>query len=381
MNALLRQCEPEALILGGGPAGAAVAAQLARSGRAVELVEQSAAAHDKVCGEFLSREAVAYLDALGMDLKALGAVPIQGLRLAGRRAIAACELPFPALSLSRRTLDEALLAMAANAGAAIHRGQRVNALTPTASGWTAQLSGGETRSASTFFLATGKHDLASHRRTPGKQNQLVALKMYFRLTPAQQRALDGWVELFLFPGGYAGLQPVETERANLCLLIERKRFAACGHEWSAVLAHLLRNCEPLRERLEGAQPLLAKPLALGWIPYGLLLRTAAPHLWRLGDQAAVIPSFSGDGISIALHSANIAAGLYLRGGTSDEFAQRLAQDLRPSVGFATALSRLMIAAPVLAQAARLWPPLLQFFASRTRIPGSAWSADPLAAGV
>jgi 2-polyprenyl-6-methoxyphenol hydroxylase-like FAD-dependent oxidoreductase len=35
----------DAIVIGGGPAGAAIAIHLARSGRAVELIEQSAAAH------------------------------------------------------------------------------------------------------------------------------------------------------------------------------------------------------------------------------------------------------------------------------------------------------------------------------------------------
>lgn len=369
----------EALVIGGGPAGAAVATRLAQCGRAVELVEQSAAARDKVCGEFLSREAIAYLGAMGVDLKAMGAVPIHAVRLAARRVIAACDLPFSALSLSRRALDEAMLGTAASAGVAIRRGNRVNKLVTLDPGWTAQLSGGDQVNAPTVFLATGKHDLNTQCRPPGAQNQLVALKMYFHLTAAQQRALDGWVELFLFPGGYAGLQLVEQSRANLCLLIERRSLAACDHDWDAVLAHLLRNCGPLCERLDGAQSLLTKPLALGRIPYGLLQRSAPPGLWRLGDQAAVIPSFAGDGISIALHSAHLAAGLYLRSGTSEQFAQRLHSELRFSVRFATALSRVMIAAPALAQTARLWPPLLQIFASRTRIPGAAWNSELLAA--
>jgi len=43
-------------------------------------------------------------------------------------------------------------------------------------------------------------------------------------------------------------------------------------------------------------------------------------LWCIGDQAAVIPSFSGDGIAIALHSARLGAECYLAGKTSSEFA-------------------------------------------------------------
>lgn len=376
---------PEALVVGGGPAGAAVAIHLARSGRSVELIEQSAAAHHKVCGEFLSREAVAYLAALGVDLHALGARPIHGVRLSARRNIAACDLPFPAFSLTRRTLDEALLALAAQAGVKVVRGRRVDALTEsggtqTDSSWMAQLSGGENRRAAAVFLATGKHDLAGHRRPPGAQNRLVAFKMYFHLAPAQQRALHGWVELFLFPGGYAGLQLTEDNQANLCLLVEREAFAACQHEWPALLAHLLRCCQPLAERLDAAQPVLARPLALSSIPYGLLMEHAQPGLWRLGDQAAVIPSFSGDGISIALHSAHLASGMYLRGAQSAEFARRLHGELRSSVHLATMLSRMMIAAPVLAHAVHLWPPVLRHLATHTRIPDSAWRSQALPVG-
>lgn len=369
----------EALILGGGPAGAALATQLARGGRSVEVIEQSAAGHHKVCGEFLSREAVAYLHALGLDLRALGAMPIQGVRLAARRTIAACDLPFPALSLTRRSLDEALLALAAQAGATILRGRRVDALSPADTKWAAQVSGGEMRRGATVFLATGKHDLTGHRRPPGAQNNLVAFKMYFRLAPAQQRALHGWVELFLFPGGYAGLQLAEQCEANLCLLVEREIFAACNHQWSGLFAHLLNSCDSLAERLDAAQPLLAKPLALSSIPYGTLIKRAQPGLWRLGDQAAVIPSFSGDGISIALHSASLAAGMYLRRASSAEFASRLHSELHSSVQLATKLSHLMIAAPSIAHAARLWPPMLGYFATRTRIPAAAWKPAALLA--
>lgn len=365
---------PDTLILGGGPAGAATAIHLARRDRRVTLLEQTAAPHHKVCGEFISHEAIAYLERLGLDLRAQGAVPIHGVRLAARKTIAASDLPFPALSLTRRALDETLLALAAQSGATVFRGRRVDSLRRNANGFTAHVNGGETHAASAAFLATGKHDLAGCRRGPGCQNDLVAFKMHFRLTASQRRAIEGWVELFVFPGGYAGLQLAEDEQANLCLLVTRDRLAACNNRWPALLAHLLRSSDLLPERLEGAEPLLAKPLALSSIPYGLLIARGEPGLWRLGDQAAVIPSFSGDGISMALHSAHQAADLFTRGASSAEFAQRLARELRPSVARATAISRLLVAAPVLAQAARLWPPLLSLVAARTRIMQEALTA-------
>lgn len=372
--------QTNALIIGGGPSGAALAIHLARCGRDVELIESSATAHHKLCGDFLSHEAIACLDRLGIDPRALGAAPIHSVRLSARRQIAACDLPFPALSLTRRTLDEALLALAADAGATVLRGHRVDSITQSNTGsntnWTAALSNENIHGAPTAFLATGKHDLAGHRRQPGKQNDLVAFKMYFQLAPAQQRALEGWIELFLFPGGYAGLQLVEHAQANLCFVVNRKQLHAPkdgsrSHSWPALLDHLLRHSDLLAERLNGAHALLSKPLALSFIPYGLLVAHAQPGLWRLGDQAAVIPSFTGDGISIALHSANLAANLFVCGADSATFARRLRSELRGSVILATTLSQLMVAAPAFAQLVRFWPGALAHLAQHTRIPYSA----------
>ncbi len=367
----------DAIVIGGGPAGAAIAIHLARSGRAVELIEQSAAAHHKVCGEFLSLEAIACLDRLGIDPSALGAAPIHGVRLSAQREIAASDLPFRALSLTRRSLDEALLQQAAASGAKLFRGHRVDSIAQSDTNWTATLSNQDRHSAPTAFLATGKHDLAGHRRSPGKQNDLVAFKMYFRPTRAQQRALEGWVELFLFPGGYGGLQLVEQAQAILCFVVNRRQLRAPkgdgqSRRWPALLDHLLRHSDLLAERLDGAHPLLTKPLALSFIPYGLLFSHAQPGLWRLGDQAAVIPSFTGDGISIALHSAQRAAELFTRGADAATFARRLCSELSAPVSLATTLSRLMVAAPALAQLARFWPGALCHLARRTRIPNSAW---------
>lgn len=372
---MMAMSQPDALVLGGGPAGAAVAAHLAHRGRTVVLLEQSVAVHHKVCGEFLSHEAVEDLDRLGVDLDSAGAAQIYAVRLAARKEIAACDLPFTARSLTRRALDEALLAVAARAGAEVRRGVRVETLESSSAGWMARLGNGESHRAAAAFLATGKHDVNGHRRPPGRQNNLVAFKMHFRLGQAQRQALQGWVELFVFPGGYAGLQLTENGDANLCLLATRGMLRGCGGQWPELLARICAASDVLAARLEGAQPLFPKPLALSSIPYGMLLAHSVPGLWRLGDQAAVIPSFAGDGISIALHSARRAAGFFLSGASSEAFAHSLHGELRGSVERATRISQALIAVPALAHAARLWPPVLRLIASRTRIPAQALGAQ------
>jgi flavin-dependent dehydrogenase len=358
----------EAIIVGGGLAGAAVGTLLARQGRRVEILEKSGAPHDSMCGEFLSAEAISYIARLGLDLQSLGAVRIGSVRLIARRVIAERPLPFAAMSLTRRVLDDALLTHAAAMGVQVLRGRRVESLAREGSGWTAQLTGDERRHAAHAFLATGKQDVNGHARERGVQNDLVAFKMYFRLTPAQRVELDGHIELILFPGGYAGLQLVENGTANLGLVVTRAKLKQCDGDWTQLLAMMQRASDHLAQRLQGAEAMLEKPLALSAIPYGMLRAHAEDGLWRLGDQAAVIPSFSGDGMSIALHSAHLAAATYLRGGTAEEFQQKLRRELRAAVMTATGLSRMAIAHPTLVQLVRFWPPALRHIASQTRVP-------------
>jgi flavin-dependent dehydrogenase len=361
----------DALVVGGGPAGAAAATLLARASRRVVLVEREAGPHDKVCGEFISGEAAGYLARLGLDLGRLGAVPVRKVRLSARGPGSERALPFPAFSLSRRRLDEALLGLAADAGALLRRGRRVRGLERLDGRWRAAIDGGAELEAAAAFLATGKHDLKSVRRPTGLHGDLVGFKTHLRLDPAQAAALEGAVELHLFPGGYAGLEPIEDGFANLCLVADLRRLGRPA--FPALLETIRRACPPLDRRLRGAEFLWPRPLAISAIPYGHVA-AAADGLWRLGDQAAVIPSFAGDGLGIALHSAHAAAAAYLAGDCADAFQRRLAADLGVRVKGAALASRLLVqpwAQGLAVGLTRLRPQLLSAAAAYTRIPDRA----------
>jgi 2-polyprenyl-6-methoxyphenol hydroxylase-like FAD-dependent oxidoreductase len=85
MTAPTHQCDH--LVIGGGLAGSMAALRLASADRNVTLLEKELGPRDKVCGEFLSSEAVAYLRSAGIDPLALGAVAIRTVRpRAGRSA-------------------------------------------------------------------------------------------------------------------------------------------------------------------------------------------------------------------------------------------------------------------------------------------------------
>ena len=363
----------EALIIGGGPAGASLAIRLARGGRPVLLIEREAGPHDKVCGEFLSFEAAGYLAELGLDATALGAVPITGVDLLHRDRTAQSDLPFRALSLSRRIMDEALLARAVEVGARVMRGRRVTRLQRLAGRWRAQLNDGHTIEAANLFLATGKHDLRGWTRPAGRQADLIGFKQHFTLAPDQAGKIRGRVELHLFPGGYAGLEAVEGDRANLCLVVRKRALNAAGRSWPSLLEHLQTTCPSLGERLRGARPSTDKALAVAAIPYGYV-RAHGDGVWRLGDQAAVIPSLAGEGMSIALHSARLAAELFLSGESSQTYQRALAHDVGRQVARATWLSRALVrewSQALTIQTVMAHPKALSLAAAATRIPRRA----------
>jgi flavin-dependent dehydrogenase len=180
------------------------------------------------------------------------------------------------------------------------------------------------------------------------------------------------MELFLFPGGYGGLALVEGEVANLCLVVQRRRLQAEGG-WTNLLEAIRLGNRHLRARLEGGEPLWKRPLAISPIPYGYLANETR-GVWRVGDQAAVIPSFTGDGMSIAMHSAALAAQMYLEGRSIDEFNRTLHTQLHRGMQLATKVSRGLVTdlgrslAPL---ALAILPGGMRWIAAATRIPEGA----------
>jgi flavin-dependent dehydrogenase len=369
----------EVFVIGGGVAGCAAAIALRRRARSVTLIEREPTPRHKVCGEFLSGEALEDLRMLGIDVPALGAVPIPYVRLAAARRAAEAPLPFPAASLTRKTLDTALIAEAIAAGVRVERGRSVQALTRTATGaWQATLDDGSVCEAPTAFLATGKHDLRGHAR-PSDPQRWVAFKMYYRLSPAQASELAFASELMRYPGGYGGIQPVEGGIANLCWVVQQGYLARVGHRWDRFLAKMQRDCPHLAMRLAGAEPLLDKPIAITHIPYGHIRRTTEDGLYCIGDQAAVIPSFTGDGISIALHTGRCASAAYLAGEPAPIFQARLRSALLPQMRLAVFAADGLnnsVARAVLPFCLRVWPGVMRVTARLTRVAAQQAAVVP-----
>ncbi|MCA6111606.1 NAD(P)/FAD-dependent oxidoreductase [Bradyrhizobium cenepequi] len=294
----------EIVIIGGGPAGSATASGLAALGRDVVLIERTAKPHNKVCGEFLSVETQVQLRRLGLDPSALGAVPIEQVAVYSSSRSVTSALPFRALSLSRYRLDHALLQGAQDSGARLKRNAAAKSVTPAGCGWNVLCDDGETIYGRHIVLATGK--LGLRGVDDSRDGSLVGLKMHLRLSPVARRVIEGQVELFFLDDSYIGLELIEDGIANLCLVLPCATVAWLGPGWPALHVYLASVLPSLRERLAGAEPLWDKPLAVVCPAGGHLHRERGLAIYRVGDQLAHIPPFTGDGLAIALASAALA---------------------------------------------------------------------------
>jgi flavin-dependent dehydrogenase len=307
-----------ALIVGGGPAGAAAAIALARAGHRPRLLERTSGPHDTVCGAFVGWDSVAALRRLGIDPFALGAHPIHRLRLFGSGREVETRLPRTAAGRSRRCLDETLLTAARAAGAFVDRGRSVRAADCAAR--TIRTDDGEEIGTDALLLATGKHELRGAARPRDTSGDPVGLRTALSPSKELERVLDGVIELHLFDGGYAGLLLQEDGCANLCLSVQRWRLKRSGGIPNLVRA-LSDEMPAFRARLAHGEPVAWS--AVSGVPYGWYARGTMPGLYRLGDQGAVIASLAGDGIAIALESAAEAAAAILAGRPAEAYQDRL----------------------------------------------------------
>jgi flavin-dependent dehydrogenase len=359
------------IVVGGGLAGSAFAIELARHGRSVVVLEKTAGAHHKVCGEFLSAEAQALLAGLGLDVWQHGARPasVLGLEFGDRNE--RVTLPFRGAGLSRFRLDQALLDLAVRAGAQVIRGANVLRL-ECAQNCVVVHTAAERLTARHVALATGKHNV---RGLPRPQAPTVAFKMQLTVAAAVTAMLENVVQLAMFNGGYAGVCLVEGGIATICWVIDRHVAGEAVAAWDDHAAFLARRSEFFATLLGGAMPLWDRPVAVAAIPYGFLRREViSDAVYPLGDQLVVIPSYTGDGTSIALHTGIEAARAVLGGQSAGEFQAKAIAKLKPQIAWARVANVAFVNATaqrLTAAVARIapWavPGIARFVVNRTRL--------------
>jgi menaquinone-9 beta-reductase len=362
------------LILGAGPAGCAAAIALAERGATPVLLDRDAEARDQLCGGFLSWRTAAALSELGVDPAKLGALTVERLALFAGSRRTTLRLPEPAFSLSRRTLDKALRRRAVAAGARLE--------IDVARGIEGTTVLGRTREwrCDALFLATGKHDVRGQARPRRSRDPALGLRLRLPGTPAREALLAGRIELHLFARGYAGIVLQEDGSANVCLAVCKSLLARSGGDPACLLADLA-EAHPAFARRLGRDWRHGAVETVGAVPYGWTAHDTAPGLFRLGDQAAVIPSLAGEGIAIALASGAMAARHWLAHGAQGalpyqyEMASQVARPMRVA-GAARALAESRLGATAGLAVARGFPGAVRWLMQASRIGPEARLAQP-----
>jgi flavin-dependent dehydrogenase len=292
-------------IIGGGLAGLALGAALARGGAAVSLCEAGRLPRPRVCGEFISGLKGGTIARLGLAPHLLGATMNRttGWHAHGRLRWAA-QLPEPAPGLSRPVLEERLIHDFVSAGGHLRLNSRVPP--PPACG----------ENSPGWVWAAG--------RRPAAASPWLGLKIHCR-----NLRVGHDLEVHLGRGGYAGAARIEDGRVNICGLF-RVRPELRGPRESLLLDYLSAcGLEKLAARIAAGEPDAASAAAVSGLDFTRTWR--ADGRVSLGDHLAAIPPYTGHGMALALESAAAALEplLAYAGGRQDWAAT--AQSIRRAV--------------------------------------------------
>jgi flavin-dependent dehydrogenase len=304
----------DAVVVGGGPAGALTATLLARRGRRVVLVERSPAYHWRACGVFASPAAVDMLRKAGLDEADLARVarPIPAMRVETAAGTSFRltygddgQLIAPAVGFDRSALDPLLIDLAAASGAVVRRGENVTSVEEGR----VTLAGGMSIRAAIVVGADGLRSVVARSfrvARPARLRPRVGLTFHV-IDPRLAGREDA--RMVLFRGGYVGLAPVPGGRVNIGIVLSGRWLERLRRDGAAATAARVLHAIPPAaddgidwsaaqrcDSIEGAAPL------------GVRAERRAGRGWLLvGDAAGFLDPFTGEGLHRALRSANLAA--------------------------------------------------------------------------
>jgi flavin-dependent dehydrogenase len=294
--------EVEVAVIGAGPAGSTLAALLARRGISVALIDRDTFPRDKLCGEFLSYDALPVLDALGVTaaIDAHGAPRIDRCRVVARHRAYDFALPHGARGISRLLLDDLLFRTAVAAGA-----------TPLAGATATELahdrvvtSAGEVRARVVVggWGRWGRFDTQLARSfVRDRAHRNFGFKRHYRGATAANV-----IELHSFRRGYLGVAAVEGGVTNICGLVHAARLAHHKGRWDAFVDEI-RAEEPALEAMY-ARYAPAQEGFLSSEPVIFRARSAVEHgIFMIGDASGIIDPLTGNGMAMAIQSALVAA--------------------------------------------------------------------------
>jgi len=321
--------EVDVAVIGAGPAGSTLATLLASRGVNVALVDRDAFPRDKLCGEFLSYDALPIIELLGIDL---GDAPhVQHCRVVSRHAEYEFELPYAARGVSRMTLDEML-----------HQAAVRNGATPV----TETVTSLDTIKAKVIAGAWGRWGRFDTQLARGfvldRAHRNFGFKRHYH------GAMTNVIELYSFRRGYLGVNDVEDGATNICGLVHASRLAGHKGRWDAFVDQIRGEEAPLEALYSRYEP--AQENFLSSEP--VIFRARSPvegGVFMIGDASGVIDPLTGNGMAMAIQSALVLAPLVVRllahpdrrAEIEREYRERHAAMFRPRIAWSRRVASLL----------------------------------------
>lgn len=369
--------DADVVIAGAGPAGTLAACLIARAGARVTLIDRGRFPRPKLCGDTLNPGAVALL-ARHVDLAPLRAraTPIAGMLLSGPGPVVVrgrYDAGVSGLGVTRDVLDAWLVEEAIRAGATLIDETAVTGPDMAADDRVAGVRVRHRR---------GIHSVVRARMTVGAEGRRSRLGEACGLSRCAARprrwAIGAYFdrvaevstlgEMHVRAGHYLGVAPTADGRVNACLVQDHTPGTTAWGPPDALLLSRLRADPVLGPRFARAVA-ASRASVLG----PLAIETSTPGcagLLLIGDAAGFVDPMTGDGIRLALASAEVAAAAIakvLNGRVAAAVAYRqYAAALAAATGRKRAFNRAMrglVGSPrqvaVAARVAAIWPGALR----------------------
>ncbi len=308
----------DVVVVGGGLAGLTTATHLAKSGLEVLILEKNHYPIHKVCGEYLSREVVPYLENLGIYL---GDAPtIDKLEFSGLDGnLLRTSLPLGGIGISRYSLDHRLYKNAELHGVSFVF-ESVVEIRFKENEFLVRTIMDRKLCAPMVIGAHGKRsalDKSMDRQFMNKKAPWLGVKAHYRYNNFP----SDLVGLHSFPGGYGGLSLTETGAVNFCYLANYKSFGQYA-DIELFNQRVVSKNQHLRDFLKNAEPLFEKPLTIAQISFEKKA-LIEDHVIMCGDSAGLNHPLCGNGMAMAIRSAEIVAIYILKYFRESSFTRSL----------------------------------------------------------
>ena len=293
----------DVIIVGGGLAGLTSAIHLSTRKKRVLLIEKNEYPKHKVCGEYISNEVLPYLNSLGINPINEGAKQITKVHISTTKSnLIKGELPLGGFGMSRYFLDNLLVKKAHLNGVQILK-DTVDSIHFKKDSFTITTKSSGVFQSKITIGAFGKRsslDQKMKRKFIQKKSPYLAVKIHVKgVFP------ENLVALHNFKGGYCGVSKVEDTAINVCYITEYRSFKKHKNITDFQEQVVFKN-KHLRKIFKETSPVFEKPLTISQVSF----QTKNPvedHIIMCGDTAGMIHPLCGNGMGMAISSAQLAS--------------------------------------------------------------------------